>query len=140
MTNANLSRITGIPGALPNIPGFAGADAQALLEKVNASAFIKGAQGMRGLGALSDKEGDAIRSSYAALNKSQSEESFRKNLVLYKEQIKRSQNLLDESLGQSPSFPDAMPVEKIRDAFNWLDKNANDPRATEVRRKLGLQK
>lgn len=82
-----LGGITGIPGALPNIPGGAAANAEAKLNTLKSQVAFGVLQNMRNnsktggaLGQVSDKEGKLLESNLAALEKSQSKEEFQQSL------------------------------------------------------------
>ncbi|EPP0955023.1 phage DNA ejection protein [Cronobacter dublinensis] len=74
-----LKSITGIRGAIPNVPGSQAADTQARLDTFKSQAYLTAVQAMRGMGALSDAEGKKLDQAVGSLQNSQSEESFRRN-------------------------------------------------------------
>lgn len=82
-----LSRITGLWGMLPNIPGQPGANANAKLETLKTQVAFGVLQAMRdasktggALGAVSDRENTMLGNALAALDRAQSEGEFRKAL------------------------------------------------------------
>lgn len=75
----SLKSITGLRGAIPNVPGSEAADTQARLETFKSQAYLTAVQAMRGMGALSDAEGKKLDQAVGSLQNSQSEESFRRN-------------------------------------------------------------
>ncbi|EMJ9261190.1 phage DNA ejection protein [Klebsiella pneumoniae] len=74
-----LKSITGIRGAIPNVPGSAAADTQARLDTFKSQAFLSAVTAMKGMGALSDAEGKKLDAAVGSLQNSQSEEAFRRN-------------------------------------------------------------
>lgn len=82
-----IGRITGIPGTLPNVPGMAGADAQAKLDTLKSQAAFTVLQAMRNasktggaLGQVSDREELMLANNLAALQNSQSKQALQDNL------------------------------------------------------------
>ena len=87
LKTSNLGRITGIVGALPNIPGMEGADAQAKLNTLKSQVGFGVLQAMRNasktggaLGNVSDAEGKRLEANLAALENAQSEKQMRESL------------------------------------------------------------
>jgi hypothetical protein len=85
---SKLSRITGIPGALPNIPGSQGSDAQARLDALKSQVGFSVLQALRnsaktgssGLGQVTQKEHELLQSQLGSLAKAQSEGEIRRVL------------------------------------------------------------
>jgi hypothetical protein len=82
-----LAGITGVRGAIPNIPGTSAADAQAQLETLKSQTAFGVLQAMRdasktggALGAVSEKELGLLQNNLAALDKAQSMEAYQKEL------------------------------------------------------------
>jgi hypothetical protein len=98
LNHPGLKGISGIRGAIPNVPGTQAADAQALLGTLKSQVGFGVLQDMRNnsktggaLGAVSDAEGKRLEANLAALDKSQSLEQFQSNLkkiIDYSEQAK----------------------------------------------------
>jgi len=88
LKNSKLGRITGIPGALPNIPGSAGSDAQARLEALRSQVGFSVLQSLRdasrtnasGLGQVTEKEHALLQNQLGNLAKAQSEQELRRVL------------------------------------------------------------
>ncbi|WP_312202976.1 phage DNA ejection protein [Kosakonia cowanii] len=74
-----LKSITGLRGAIPNVPGSQAADTQARLDTFKSQAYLTAVQAMKGMGALSDAEGKKLDQAVGSLQNSQSEDSFRRN-------------------------------------------------------------
>lgn len=75
-----LSSAVGLKDGTQYLPGTDAADFNALLKTFDAQAFLSQVDKMRGLGALTDKEGPKLSASIATLTTDQSEASFKKNL------------------------------------------------------------
>jgi hypothetical protein len=87
LNHPGLPRITGKMGALPNVPGSAGSDAQAKLENLKSQVGFSVLQAMRdasktggALGNVSDAEGKRLEANLAALQNAQSLEQFKVEL------------------------------------------------------------
>ncbi|HGL4547123.1 TPA: phage DNA ejection protein [Klebsiella aerogenes] len=79
LSSPSLKSITGIRGAIPNIPGSAAADVQARLDTFKSQAFLSAVSAMKGMGALSDAEGKKLDAAVGSLQNSQSEDAFKRN-------------------------------------------------------------
>lgn len=86
--NANLGRITGIPGVLPNVPGMAGSDAQGRLETLRSQVGFTVLQALRdaaksgssGLGQVTEREHAMLQAQLGNLQNAQSEPELRRVL------------------------------------------------------------
>lgn len=79
VTSPALKSITGIRGAIPNVPGSDAADVQARLDTFKSQAFLSAVSAMKGMGALSDAEGKKLDAAVGSLQNSQSEDAFKRN-------------------------------------------------------------
>lgn len=79
LSSPSLKSITGIRGAIPNIPGSAAADVQARLDTFKSQAYLSAVAAMKGMGALSDAEGKKLDAAVGSLQNSQSEDAFKRN-------------------------------------------------------------
>jgi hypothetical protein len=84
LNHPGLGRITGLVGALPNVPGFPGADAQAKLETLKSQVGFSVLQAMRdasktggALGQVSDFENRTLQNNLAELQNAQSLPQFK---------------------------------------------------------------
>jgi hypothetical protein len=87
LKHPGLGGITGLRGAIPNIPGTDAADAEALLGTLKSQVAFSVLQAMRNnsksggaLGQVSDKEGQLLQDNLSALAKSQSLKAYKQNL------------------------------------------------------------
>jgi hypothetical protein len=83
-----VSRITGVTGAFPDIPGSAASDVRARLGALKSQVGFAVLQAMRdasktggALGQITDKENELLQRNLAALDTSQSTEALRRNIV-----------------------------------------------------------
>lgn len=79
VTSPALKSITGIRGAIPNVPGSDASDVQARLDTFKSQAFLSAVSAMKGMGALSDAEGKKLDAAVGSLQNSQSEDAFKRN-------------------------------------------------------------
>lgn len=97
-THPGLAGITGIRGAIPNIPGSQAANAEAKLNTLKSQTAFSVLQNMRNnsktggaLGQVSERELSLLEANLGALDKAQSKEEFEKSLqqiITYAEQAK----------------------------------------------------
>ena len=87
LKHKGLKGITGLRGALFNMPGSDAADAEANLRTLKSKIMIGALRDIRdssktgaGLGSVSDKEGDKLEASIASLEKAQSYEQIKASL------------------------------------------------------------
>lgn len=118
MRHEGIGRITGIPGMIPNVPGLAGADAQAKLDTLKSQAAFTVLQAMRqasktggALGQVSDREELMLANNLAALQNSQSTQALKDNLqriVDWSRGAKgRLQNAYDMTYNEATAAPPA---------------------------------
>lgn len=118
-----LRGITGVRGAIPNVPGTAAANAEAQLNALKSQVAFSVLQTMRNnsktggaLGSVSDAEGKRLEANLAALDKAQSFEEMRKSLdkiIAYtntaKDNMRSAYNVKHQSRGASPAAPAVGP-------------------------------
>jgi hypothetical protein len=114
-------------GAIPGIPDDltpAGADkagAVSKIETLQAGAFLTAIQQLRGLGALSNTEGEKLQAAAANLNRKQSEEDFKKSLLTYRRQVQRVVEELKSTTGAaSPAAPATSAADRLKAAKSRL--------------------
>jgi hypothetical protein len=110
---ANLKRVTGLQGALPNVPGFAGADAQSRLDSLKSMIKLDVLQALRnaahngssGLGQVTEKEHEILGQYLGSLEKAQSESEIRRVLGDIKKWVAESRGryrtAYEQKLGNS---------------------------------------
>lgn len=159
LKTSNLGRITGIVGALPNIPGMEGADAQAKLNTLKSQVGFGVLQAMRNasktggaLGNVSDAEGKRLEANLAALENAQSEKQMRESLQKIVDFSSQAKDRLSNAFNMrhnpdNPSTPEAskgkgqqtMLTSADGEAIAWAMKNPTDPRAAAIKAKLGVR-
>lgn len=90
----------GVKGTIPNIPGTEAADTAALIENLKGKAFMAAYEGLKGGGPITDIEGQKGTDAMAALGKSQSKESFLKNLGIMEKILKDNKERMAFETGQ----------------------------------------
>lgn len=126
LNHPGLAGITGLRGAIPNIPGTEAADAQAKLATLKSQVGFGVLQDMRNnsktggaLGAVSDAEGKRLEANLAALEKAQSLPQFKSELdkiIKYSEaakgRLRDAYNLKHGpgSVNPAPEKPSATPA------------------------------
>ena len=114
--NSKLSGITGIQGAIPNIPGSAAADAQANLDSLKSQVGFSVMQALKdasktgssGLGQITEREHIYLQQQLGSLDKAQSEKQIR-------DVLDNIAKFTDEAKG------------RIRNAYNMKHKDAATP-------------
>lgn len=126
-----LTRITGLMGSIPNIPGSAASDVSAKLGALKSQIGISVLQSMReasktggALGAISDKENELLQRNLAALDQNQSVAAFKKNLEQVMEYAKGAKSRLENAYrdqyqrvqgdqGMTPTAQGAIPTSAV---------------------------
>ena len=137
-------------------PIFAGTDAsdwQARFKEVGGQSFLQAIENLRGLGALSNLEGEAATKAIQRMSTSQSEKEFKTAAKDFNEIIQRGVDRNREKLGQAPKYStpaasesakqtEAAKPKKLsaddRKALEWARQNPNTPEAAKVKERLGL--
>lgn len=124
LNHPGLPRVTGLMGAVPNIPGSAASDAEAKLTTLKSQVGFSVLQEMRNnaktggaLGQISDRENILLQNNLDALDKAQSYEQMQaslRNIVKYAEGAKdRLQEAYNLKHGEEPPPPKiAAPVNR----------------------------
>ena len=107
------------------IPGSETYSFNAFFEQLKGNAFLTGIEAMKGLGALSDREGQAATQAIAALDTGMSEKDFRKALHQLNTTLRRAADRNAVKAGKEPPFnePDLnTQAKQNREAQAWLKK------------------
>jgi hypothetical protein len=138
MKAPGLERIYGLQGKLPNVPGMAGADAQAQLETLKSQIGFSVLQAMRdasktggALGAVTEKELGFLQNNLATLDKAQSVEQARESLQAIikftqdsKERLGMAYNMRHgQRAAQKPAAP---AVGEVRQGYRFKGGNPAD--------------
>jgi len=117
LNHPGLKGITGIRGAIPNIPGTDAANAEALLTSLKAKVGFNTLQEMRNasrtggaLGSVSDREHVLLQSYLAALDKAQNIQQFQQSLAQIREFAQSSKGRLQEAYNMRHSARSSAPT------------------------------
>jgi hypothetical protein len=134
------------------IPGTDVNDWAARFKEIQGRSFLEAIENLRGLGALSNLEGESATKAIQRMNTSQSEKEFKEAAKDFEETIQRGIDRTRTKLGQEPKYgikpesetakrTEAAPKKLSREeqqAVEWVRNNPNDPRTPEIKRRLGL--
>ena len=105
--NKSLNDVVGsIEGRVPSVFSDEGADAISLIETLGSQAFLSQAANLKGMGALSNAEGEKLQSALTNLRRTQSEEQFRANLDEASRLLKKGRETLSKRTGVPLGSPD----------------------------------
>jgi len=114
--NPSLNDVLGsIEGRLPSVFSDQGADAIALIDTLGSQSFLSQAANLKGMGALSNAEGEKLQSALTNLSRTQSETQFRANLDEAARLLKKGRDTLSKRTGlpatpvDTPAAPGARP-------------------------------
>lgn len=105
LASPGASRIYGVKGAFPNMPGSKASDAQAKLEQIQGKTFLEAFNSLKGGGQITEVEGKKATDAIAALQKAQSWEAAQKELKKLKEVIDEGVRRAEMKAGPSPLGP-----------------------------------
>ncbi|QAX31316.1 phage tail tip lysozyme [Leisingera sp. NJS204] len=86
----NRERGTGVSAVFNSVPGTAGFDFHAKVEQAKSGAFLSAIQQLRGMGALSNAEGQAATAAVTRMNTSLSEDAFLEALADYEKIVQQA--------------------------------------------------
>lgn len=105
--NKSLNDVLGaIEGRLPALVDDEQADAVALIETLGSQAFLAQIPNIKGMGALSNAEGEKLQAALQNLSRTQSEKQFRANLDEASRLLKKGRETLSKSTGVPLGKPD----------------------------------
>lgn len=129
-----LSRSVGIVGALPTMPGSDSANFQAELNTFQSQAFLPMVAQLKGMGALSDAEGKKLTAAVGALDPKMGEQAFRDSV----DRITSDMEDARARVSGQPRTPKPKFSAQDQQAADWANANPNDPRAAQIKKRLGL--
>lgn len=107
LANKSLNDVVGsIEGRLPAMMSDEASDAIALIDTIKSQAFLAQVPNMKGMGALSNAEGEKLQSALQNLERTQSEKQFRDNLKEAQRLILKGRKNLVTRYGVPESVPD----------------------------------
>jgi len=114
--NASLDSVLGaIQGRMPVLVSDEAADATALIDTLGSQAFLAQIPNIKGMGALSNAEGEKLQAALQNLSRTQSEKQFRANLDEAARLLKKGRENLSRATGvplakpDTPAAPGARP-------------------------------
>ena len=126
-----LASAVGFSSAIPLVPGTDRANFEARLDTLKAQTFLPQVQNLRGLGALSNSEGDKLAASIGALSTKMTEDEFRKSLREVRATLQGARDRLPKPNQQAaqPTQPASLaPVAQVPSSPGTLA--ASQPSAT----------
>ena len=96
LNHPGLNSRVGWQGSLPAVPGTAGADFDSRLDFMKAQLGKMGVELLKGLGAMSEGERDAMTKSFSTISKTQSETEFKTELNRIKEVFNKQKGILSQ--------------------------------------------
>lgn len=103
--DAYIDRGTGASGVMNVVPGTGGYDFEQLVNQAKSGAFLSAIQQLRGMGALSNAEGQTATAAVTRMNPRMSKEAFLKALQDYRAIVERGRMKASQLIQQAP-----MPV------------------------------
>jgi hypothetical protein len=132
----NLGRITG-SGAY---------DLEKTIDTIKANLGFQELQAMReasptggALGAIAVQELVALQSTLASLDAGQSEDQLKRNLRKVQDHYRNWKNAVEKAGGANMGGAPSAPASQDAEAMAWATANPNDPRAAEIKRRLGAK-
>lgn len=111
--NPRLNSVIGaIEGRMPAITNDESADAIALIETLGSQAFLSQIPNIKGMGALSNAEGEKLQAAFQNLSRKQSEKQFKETLAEATRLLNKGRSTLEKRYGVplgSPDTPAAVP-------------------------------
>ena len=145
-----LSEITGFAaGRLPGLTAN-GRAAQALYDKIVAKGGFQALQDLRdasktggALGNVSNQEGKQLTASFGAIDRRQDAKDVKAALDQAIGDIQGSKTRLREAYDMTYSYKAEQPKKSLsgedQQALDWANKNQNDPRAAQIKNRLGAK-
>lgn len=134
-----LSRSVGLMGAMPTMPGSDSANFQAELNTFQSQAFLPMVAQLKGMGALSDAEGKKLTAAVGALDPKMGEQAFRDSVGRITSDMEAARARVSGSPRSSqPAAPAKTLNAQDQQAAAWAKANPNDPRAAQIKQRLGL--
>jgi len=112
LQNPSLDSVLGsIQGRLPAVLSDEANDAIALIDTLGSQAFLSQIPNVKGMGALSNAEGEKLQSALQNLSRKQSEEQFRKNLSEAQRLMLKARKNISTRFGVPDTVPDTPAVQ-----------------------------
>jgi hypothetical protein len=128
--NKSLNDVLGtIEGRMPAVFSDESADAIALIDTLGSQAFLAQIPNIKGMGALSNAEGEKLQSAFQNLTRTQSEEQFRRNLDEAARLLKKGREGLSRSTGVPLPKPDTPAAPGSRPPLSSFDNGQSGQRS-----------
>ena len=112
LKNPKLNDVVGtIEGRLPVVLSDEAQDAVALIETLGSQAFLSQIPNVKGMGALSNAEGEKLQNAFQNLGRVQSEKQFRQNLKEAQRLLLKARQNVSRRYGVPESVPDTPAVQ-----------------------------
>lgn len=94
--SSGFSSAVGVPGVTAYLPGTAAKETQGLIESLKSQAFLAEVEKMKGLGALTEREGAALTSAVGSLQLDMPEAAFKRSLDRIEDYFKAGKSRISE--------------------------------------------
>jgi hypothetical protein len=124
-----LGGVVGMPNlaGVFHFPGSKEQDFRVLLEQMRGKAFMAAYSGLKGGGAITGPEGEKATVALAALQDSQSEESFMKNLKIFNDNVSTSVDMMKQRAGVTmPQQNGVLKPGDVDGGFTYMGGNPAD--------------
>jgi len=121
--NPRLDAVLGaVEGRMPALTSDDSADAIALIETLSSQAFLAQIPNIKGMGALSNAEGEKLQAALQNLSRTQSEKQFRANLDEAARLLKKGRENLSRATGVPLGKPDTPAAPGARPPLSSFEK------------------
>ena len=131
------------------VPGTPESDFSAMLEQVQGGAFLEAYERLKGTGQITEIEGKKATQAITRMNTAVSEQEFMQAAKEFREAIETAMNRTQTRMGKAqrgapgrgaaaPNAGDTVTPEARQQALEWLKQNPNDPRAAQIKQRLGM--
>jgi len=104
--SSGFSAAVGVPGVTAYMPGTAAKETQGLIESLKSQAFLAEVEKMKGLGALTEREGAALTSAVGSLQLDMPEAAFKRSLDRIEDYFRAGKSRISEKYNVQPEQQD----------------------------------
>jgi hypothetical protein len=119
------------------VPGTDAASFQAMYDQATGTAFLQAYETLRGSGQIANEEGKKATAAITRMNLAQNEKEFTEAAREFQSAIEAGVRRAREKVNNAAPTP-KLSVED-QEALNWANANSSDPRAAEIKARLGVQ-
>ena len=135
------------------VPGTPEADFSAMLEQVQGGAFLEAYERLKGTGQITEIEGKKATQAITRMNTAISEREFMQAAKEFREAIDTAMNRTQTRIAKAQrgapgrgavggealsGAGNTVTPEARQQALDWLRQNPNDPRAAQIKQRLGM--